>query len=375
MTPRHLATIDAFARLRVLVLGEAMLDSYLVGEATRLCQEAPVPVVAVQQRRDQPGGAANTAANLAALGCQVELLSVVGDDAEGKRLRELLRARRVGIEEVLTQAGRRTLAKQRVMAGVQLVVRFDQGDTDPVAPAVERELVDRLVSAHPCVDAIVVSDYSYGVMTPAIIERLAALQARRPAVVAVDARDLLAYRSGGVTLLKPNYDEAVRLLGPRLAGVNRTRAEVAETAGRMLLEWTNSSIVAVTMDRDGAIVVERGCTPHRTFARPAEQVCAAGAGDTFIAAFALALASGGPTPVAADLAAAAASVVVTRDGTATCTADDVRRVIFGGPEWPHNGRANGAQVSVRGRRPLSDEEGADDVTDLGERRTPALHPA
>ena len=131
-----------------------------------------MPVVAVQERRDQPGGAANTAANLAALGCQVELLSVVGSDAEGRLLREILRARGVGVEAMLTQAGRRTLAKQRVMAGSQLVVRFDQGDTEPVDVAAERCLSERLTSTFARVDAVVVSDYGYGIVTPAIVEQL-----------------------------------------------------------------------------------------------------------------------------------------------------------------------------------------------------------
>src|SRR3954447_8960966 len=169
MTPRHLAAIGAFAGRRVLVLGEAMLDSYLVGQATRLCQEAPVPVVAVAEPRDQPGGAANAAANLAELGCRVDLLSVVGDDAEGQRLRQILQERGVGVEAVLAQHGRRTLAKHRVMAGSQLVVRFDQGDTEPVTWDVERRLLDRLADRFASVDAVVVSDYGYGIMTPALI--------------------------------------------------------------------------------------------------------------------------------------------------------------------------------------------------------------
>ena len=340
-----------------------------------------MPVVAVQERRDQPGGAANTAANLAALGCQVELLSVVGSDAEGRLLREILRARGVGIEAMLTQAGRRTLAKQRVMAGSQLVVRFDQGDTEPVDVAAERCLSERLASTFARVDAVVVSDYGYGIVTPAIVEQLAALQARRSAVVAVDARDLLAYRGAGVTLVKPNYDEAIRLLGPRLAGGHRSRAEIAEMAG------TNAAGVDRHGDRGGHDGPRRrrhrraGSRAAPDLRRAGRAGLADGAGDTFIAAFALALAAGGPTPVAADLAAAAASVVVARDGTATCTADDVRRAVFSAVGRPYAGLAvrsdhDGTHVPSRSRASLpDDEERADDVADLGERRTPALRPA
>ena len=119
---------------RVLVLGDAMLDSYLVGDSTRLCQEAPVPVVPCASATTVPGGAANTAVNLAALGCQVELLSVVGADQEGRRLSQLLAQRGVGTghDRRLRRVGRRS-SKHRVVNGDRLVARFDQGDTAAVA--------------------------------------------------------------------------------------------------------------------------------------------------------------------------------------------------------------------------------------------------
>lgn len=322
------AVLDAFCRLRVLVLGEAMLDSYLVGESHRLCQEAPVPVVALRERWDHPGGAANTAANLAALGCQVSLLSVVGDDAEGGQVRALLAQRGVDAD-LVTQPGRRTLAKHRVMAGERLLVRFDQGDTGAVDAAAERRLLDALTDRFGGVDAVVVSDYRYGVLTRSVVARLGALQAHAPRLIAVDARDLPAYRAVGVTAVKPNYEEALRLAGectPRLAA---SRAETALAIGDTVLARTGARIAAITLDVDGAVVVERGATAYRTYAEPADQRRAAGAGDTYIGALTLALAAGAPTPLAAEIAAAAAAAVVAREGTAACTLDDLHAV-----SWP-----------------------------------------
>ena len=124
--------IDRFGGLRVLVVGEAMLDRYLEGSATRLCREAPVPVVELDHYTDAPGGAANTAANVAALGARTAFLSVTGEDAEGSALRAELAARGVETENVVATPGRRTIAKQRVVADGHLLVRFDQGSTEPL---------------------------------------------------------------------------------------------------------------------------------------------------------------------------------------------------------------------------------------------------
>lgn len=152
-------TVDAFAGLKVLVIGEAVLDVYLEGDTGRLSREAPVPVVDVVRRVEAPGGAANTAANARALVARVSLLSTVGDDVEGDALRRLLTGLGVDCDGVVTEPGRRTLAKHRVVAGGQLLVRYDQGGTGPVAPATERILLDRLADGSSGADAVIVSDY------------------------------------------------------------------------------------------------------------------------------------------------------------------------------------------------------------------------
>lgn len=315
--------LDAFPHLRVLVLGEAMLDSYLDGPSGRLCREAPVPVVDLARRVDVPGGAANTAVNAACLGARVSLLSVIGDDVEGQLLSRALRAAGVSGEHLLVEPGRRTLAKHRVLAEGQMVVRFDQGDTGPMAPETEEALIARLEALQPTVDAVIVSDYAYGVMTPRVIAALDRLRRTSPAVLVVDARRLPDYRHLRPTAVKPNFEEAAELLGlPRLAAF--TRADALLPRGPEILERTGSRVAAVTLDRDGALVFEHDASPLRTVAKATRNAHVAGAGDTFSAAFALALASGAGTAPAAELATAAASVVVEKDATAACTAAELR---------------------------------------------------
>ena len=151
--------LDAIAGLNIIVIGEAMLDCYLSGVADRLCPEAPVPVVTVTDQKQAPGGAANTAVNVHSLGAKVTFLSVIGDDWEGTLLRQVLQQRGVSTSHVLTHPGRRTLAKQRVMAAATLLVRFDQGSTIPLDSETEQALIDELERCFANCDAILVSDY------------------------------------------------------------------------------------------------------------------------------------------------------------------------------------------------------------------------
>ena len=315
--------LDRFADLRVVVIGDAMLDSYLHGQSTRLCREAPVPIVDVETRDDAPGGAANTAVNVACLGAGTTFLSVIGDDAEGHGLRRALEQHGVDTAHLLVDRTRRTLAKTRVQASAQMVVRYDQGSTDEVDAATERELIERLVELAPDCDVLIVSDYGYGVLTPKLIHTIGDVQRRLPRVLAVDAKNLGRYRNAVVTAVKPNYGEATALLdAPREANGVRV-AQIEERAGQ-IFELTGAQIAAVTLDCEGALILERGAPAYRTYAQPQPDSHAAGAGDTFLSTLALALGAGAHTHAAAELASSAAAIVVRRDGTTACTLDELR---------------------------------------------------
>ena len=328
MTTANLSElIRAFPHLRVAVIGDVMVDAYLEGASRRLCREAPVPAVEIESRHDEPGGAANAAANVRALGAAVRLLGVVGDDLEGRSLRETLRRDDVGDDGLVVQPHRRTIAKQRVVAQGQLLLRLDHGDTTAVEREAEAQLLAALDAVHGWADAVLVSDYGYGTLTPAVLERLGALQRSAPRPVVVDAKDGLRYASIGVTAVKPNYEQAVRWLGLQPASGESRVAQIDERGGE-LLELSGAQLAAVTLDVDGALVFERDAPPYRTFAKPERQSRSTGAGDTFASALTLALAAGAETPAATELASAAAGVVVAKDSTARCTAFELRQRLF-----------------------------------------------
>jgi D-beta-D-heptose 7-phosphate kinase / D-beta-D-heptose 1-phosphate adenosyltransferase len=316
--------IDSFTGLRVLVVGDVMLDGYLEGYTDRLCREAPVPVVTVQERSSAPGGAANTAVNIAALGAHVSLLSVTGDDWDAGILREVLRERGVDIGPMVRDPSRRTLSKRRVTAAGQMIVRFDEGSTTPVDGPSAGELRRRLADMWSGCDAVIVSDYGYGVLSPRTLRAVGALQRCEPRVLVADSKRLTAYRDLGVTAVKPNYGEAVQLLDAYRLDEPHMRVDQMTAEGERLLELTGSRIAAVTLDTHGALLFERGCPAYRTYAQPRPDSRAAGAGDTFLAALTLSLAGGGTTPQAGELASSAAAVVVNKEGTASCTAEELK---------------------------------------------------
>lgn len=316
--------IDRFAGLNVLVIGEAMLDSYLEGDARRICREAPVPIVDIETCTDMAGGAANTAVNAAALGCRVSLLSFVGEDIEGSAVIDLLERRAVDTQHVLVLPDRRTLAKRRVISGGQQLLRFDQGSTHPAGPAADDVLIDRLRALAGGCDAIIVSDYGYGGISPRMVDALVAMQARAHRVIVIDSRDLRRFRRVRPAAIKPNYDEALALLGEQRVEGPDARAEQIARHGERLLAMTGAAAGAITLDSDGAIMFEAGAPPYRTYARPQKNSRAAGAGDTFVSALAASLGAGGSTTSAAEVASAAAAVVVAKDGTSVCSALELR---------------------------------------------------
>ena len=320
--------IDAFADLRVLVIGDAMLDCYLEGATNRLCREAPVPIVDVSERRNMAGGAANAAVNAASLGAAVELLSVIGDDAAGAELTTNLRQNLVGVEHLIKHPTRNTLTKKRVVSGGQMLLRFDEGDADELDEITEQRLIEKLETLFFNADAVIVSDYASGTLTRKIIYKIAELQSRDERLLTVDSRRLSAFQAIGATVVKPNFAEVCKLLDCAPQNTARRGDFVIDNQQR-ILEAANARVAAVTLDTDGAIIIEQSRPAHRTYAPPRKFGNATGAGDTFVAALTLALTAGAHTPAAGEMASAAAALVVEKERTAVCCADELRERLSG----------------------------------------------
>ena len=312
----------AGADLRVAVVGDVMLDGWWSGVTERFCREAPAPVVDLHQKQHAPGGAANTAMNLQALGARVRLGGLTGTDPAGRHLRRILARAGVDLQALVPHAGAQTATKNRILAGDQVLFRLDEGGGFPAEA--EDLLAASVAALLEDADALVVCDYGSGLLHGRVRDALIALRGGRLTVV--DAHDAAAWAGLAPDVVTPNADEASRLLGrtPDLAGAP-DRAAAVRTAAPELLAAAGAGAAAVTLDRDGAVLVSADGGFHRTWARPAAEKQASGAGDTFVACLTLARAAGLPLSTAADLAQNAADVVVQRPGTSVCSTADLEQ--------------------------------------------------
>jgi D-glycero-beta-D-manno-heptose-7-phosphate kinase len=327
-TPRRLGTIvDAFRSRTVVVVGDLIADEYLFGKPARISREAPVLILRFTEREVLLGGAANAAHNVHALGARVVPVGVVGRDAAGDELLALLHASGIATDGIVTENGRTTPVKTRIMAGGyqatrQQVVRLDREPTAELQTITEDALVARLNSVAERAEAIVISDYGYGTVTPRVFERIRAIARRTGAVVSVDSRYELP-RFTGVTAATPNEAELAQLAG---TVVDDERG--VEKAGRQLLDRLDARILLVTRGSRGMALLERdgGCSfipIHGTD----EIADVTGAGDTVISTFTVALA-GGASPIdAATLANVAGGLVVMKRGTATVSPSELAQAL------------------------------------------------
>ncbi|GAA4284434.1 D-glycero-beta-D-manno-heptose-7-phosphate kinase [Brevibacterium daeguense] len=303
----------------VTVIGDVILDSWIYGTSERLAREAPAPVIDQTHEVFVPGGAANTAMNLAALGARVRIVGPVGCDEPGERLRGLLTDAGVDTRFLFAHPAATTTVKSRIVVGDQVMFRLDRAAADH-APEVLEQFAATALEAVAGSAALIVCDYGGALHFTDLPARLAARR-NRPLTV-VDAHDPHHWAAVRPDLATPNAGEAERLLGRNLgAGADRVTA-VAEHA-QTLRESTGAAHPIITLDRDGSVLLDETGVAHRTWANPATEKQASGAGDTFVAALTLARAASLPLTTAADFAQSAADVVVHRLGTSLCTTQDL----------------------------------------------------
>lgn len=311
----------AATQRRVLVVGDVMLDEFLWGTVRRISPEAPVPVVAFERESFMPGGAANVARSLTALGAGVELFGSVGKDDGAKKLRVLLKEDQVGSSGLKAVGDRMTTRKTRVVAHQQQVVRIDRESRLPGDARMTRRLLAAVEKVIDGADAVIVGDYNKGIVTQELLEGLRDLCQPRGVWLSLDPKPAHRLEVSGMSLITPNRAELFELAGlaDEARPANPLRDKNLLAAVKAVQAAFQPALLLVTLSEQGMLLAQRGAKPVviPTVAREVYDV--SGAGDTVIASFTAAIAAGASPLEAAVFSNHAAGVVVGKMGTAVVT--------------------------------------------------------
>lgn len=324
-TKTLLARLPELAGREVVIVGDSGVDEYTLGQVRRISPEAPVPVVEVEKEESRLGLAANVAQNVSGLGGVPRLVSVVGDDKGAVQLRELLLAAKVPVDHLVVDGSRPTTRKLRVMVQNHHIVRVDYEQRKFLAPNIETQVLAKIENAlaSPKCVALIIQDYAKGVISESLVKNAVALAKKRGVKVLADpyrSTPLATYQ--GVEVMTPNHDESIALSG---IGADELRAsdQTLNEIGRRLMDGVQSKQMVITRGKDGMRIFENGeVIDLPTNARQVFDVT--GAGDTVIAALALAWGSGLSLVESCALANFAAGIVVGKIGCVPCTLPELK---------------------------------------------------
>ncbi|MFH1146363.1 MAG: D-glycero-beta-D-manno-heptose-7-phosphate kinase [Pseudomonadota bacterium] len=317
--------VKSFGTIKTIVIGDIMMDQFIWGKVSRISPEAPIPVVDVQKESMMLGGAGNVASNLISLGARVLLCGVVGHDAMGRDIVHELKRRGCTAEGIIFEKNRPTTVKTRVVAHGQQVVRFDREQRAEIKEETADQILSFVQKNLSDTDAVIVSDYSKGVVCAGLMDKLRPVFNRRKVIWAVDpkTRDVKMFR--GATIFTPNQNEAEIISGIRIGSEESLRM-----AGDRILRLLNAKAVLVTRGDAGMALFEKDGELFTIPTVAKEVYDVTGAGDTVIAAMALGLAAGLKTSQAAILANFAAGIVVGKIGTATVRPEELEAAVAAG---------------------------------------------
>jgi D-glycero-beta-D-manno-heptose-7-phosphate kinase len=317
--------LEVASNARILVAGDLMLDQFVWGSVRRISPEAPVPVVEFERESFMPGGAANVARNLTALGVSAELFGSVGHDETARKLKQLLVAHGVSCQGVIGDRMRPTSVKSRIIAQHQQLVRVDREDISPLNPKTLKRLLNLVEEGIYQAEAVIVGDYGKGVVTQPMLDRLKAVCRERGVWLSLDPKPVNHLDLTGLSLITPNRKEAFELAG-RNDGIRA--AHPLEDKNLMavadeLIERLAPAILLITLGDQGMLLCRRGAKPFHIPTVAQEVFDVSGAGDTVIASFTMAIAAGASPEEAAVISNHAAGVVVGKIGTATLTQEEL----------------------------------------------------
>jgi D-glycero-beta-D-manno-heptose-7-phosphate kinase len=317
--------LGAATRNRVLIVGDVMLDQFIWGSVARISPEAPVPVVDFQRESFMPGGAANVARNLTALGARTELFGTVGCDAAAEQLHQLLGEQHIGCGGLVASDSRRTSLKTRIVAQTQQVVRIDRETRDGITPELTRRMLAGIKTHLRKADAVIVGDYGKGVVTQPLLNEVKSLCRERGIWLSLDPKPVHDLNLTNLSLITPNRKEAFELANLPDDTRNARPLEdrnLMRTAERLLAEL-RPAMLLITLGELGMLLCQRDQKPFHIPTVAQEVFDVSGAGDTVIATFTLAIAAGASPLEAAILANHAAGIVVGKVGTATTSAEEL----------------------------------------------------
>ena len=312
--------LNMFPGQRILVLGDVILDWYWWGQASRLSPEAPVPVVRRQRTTLQPGGAGNTAANLAALGARVSLFGVTGQDSHADDLRAALSTHNVDTSGLVADRSRPTTTKTRVIAAHQQVVRVDEEATHPISDAIVADVLKAVLNDLVNAGAVVISDYAKGFLTPPLLDAVIGEARRAGKRVFADPKGADAGRYRGVFLLKPNRLELGLLTGLPAPGTH----DETLAAGTRLAAAMPGTHILVTEGSEGMTLFYENQPPEHIAPTPRQVFDVTGAGDTVLAVVAMAMTVGASWSQAMRLAAEAAAIAIGQMGSVAVGLESLR---------------------------------------------------
>jgi D-beta-D-heptose 7-phosphate kinase/D-beta-D-heptose 1-phosphate adenosyltransferase len=317
--------IQRMAKSRVLVIGDVMLDHFIWGAVRRISPEAPVPIVEVTKETTFPGGAANVARNLSAFTPHAYLMGRVGKDSAAGELKRLLNDEGVNTDPMLESETLPTIAKTRIIARQQHVVRVDRETIEKLSPEELSLISERLQVMLPELDGVIIEDYGKGFVTQAFADQVLGLCKAAGKLVTVDPSPRNPLSWHGASLVKPNRLEAFAAAGiqdHRSPGPPLEDKRLIEVGEQLLDQWAVGKVL-VTLGEQGMILFQRDIAPHHIPTRAREVYDVSGAGDTAIAFLTLALTAGLSAEDAADLANHASGIVVGKLGTARVMKDEL----------------------------------------------------
>jgi rfaE bifunctional protein kinase chain/domain len=306
--------VQKFSNKHVLVLGDLILDRFVWGSVSRICPEAPVPVVEIKTESTRLGGAANVSANIRSLGGMANPIGVTGDDLEGLQLRDAFRSIGSPVNGLVVDKGRPTSIKTRIIAHHQQVCRTDREDRSPLSRAIQVKVVDKFKKTIKNVDAVIISDYAKGLVSPSLLKQILPKAGTAGKIVCVDPKIMDFSLYCPATVVTPNVTEIEKATGIPISGKHNLARAVNKILGLPGIEY-----LLVTRGEEGMALFRTGFRPTYIPTVAREVFDVTGAGDTVISTLALGLVSGLSVLEASVLSNIAAGIVVGKLGTASVT--------------------------------------------------------